>query len=183
MQEATVPGCIGREMVTILGLLYSRARKRELHALGPRPTRGSPPAPSPDVVCEQLFRSTCLSKSPGSGLPTPCCEELDVLPTPKVSPHPAMRRICFRAAVAAEWRRPGSNRQPLACKASALPVELRPRRPAGSTRMGVLGFEPRTSALSELRSSQLSYTRVVSGWGNKKAKPTQVWPYPIAGVG
>ena len=25
-----------------------------------------------------------------------------------------------------EWRRPGSNRQPLACKASALPVELRP---------------------------------------------------------
>ena len=26
--------------------------------------------------------------------------------------------------------------------------------------MGVLGFEPRTSALSELRSSQLSYTRL-----------------------
>ena len=27
----------------------------------------------------------------------------------------------------ADWRRPGSNRQPLACKASALPIELRPR--------------------------------------------------------
>ena len=26
-----------------------------------------------------------------------------------------------------EWRRPGSNRQPPACKAGALPVELRPR--------------------------------------------------------
>lgn len=26
-----------------------------------------------------------------------------------------------------EWSRPGSNRQPLACKASALPIELRPR--------------------------------------------------------
>src|SRR4030042_1088403 len=25
-----------------------------------------------------------------------------------------------------QWRRPGSNRQPLACKANALPVELRP---------------------------------------------------------
>ena len=25
------------------------------------------------------------------------------------------------------WRRPGSNRQPPACKAGALPVELRPR--------------------------------------------------------
>src|SRR5947208_12718991 len=29
-----------------------------------------------------------------------------------------------------KWRRPGSNRQPLACKASALPVELRPLRQA-----------------------------------------------------
>ncbi len=28
----------------------------------------------------------------------------------------------------------------------------------GRERVGVLGFEPRTSALSELRSSQLSYT-------------------------
>src|SRR5204862_2614223 len=32
--------------------------------------------------------------------------------------------------------------------------------------MGVLGFEPRTSALSELRSSQLSYTPVF--WEQKK---------------
>ena len=72
--------------------------------------------------------------------------------------------------LACHWRRPGSNRQPLACKASALPIELRPRSTSGSQRrpeyrtasgrrrVGVLGFEPRTSALSELRSSQLSYT-------------------------
>ena len=33
-----------------------------------------------------------------------------------------------------EWRRPGSNRQPLACKASALPIELRPREGALYTR-------------------------------------------------
>ena len=32
---------------------------------------------------------------------------------------------CLRARLF-EWRRPGSNRQPQACKASALPVELRP---------------------------------------------------------
>ena len=39
-------------------------------------------------------------------------------------------------------------------------------------RVGVLGFEPRTSALSELRSSQLSYTPWSNrGWTNKKAKP------------
>lgn len=49
------------------------------------------------------------------------------------------------------WRRPGSNRQPLPCKGSALPIELRPQ-------MGVLGFEPRTSSLSAMRSNQLSYT-------------------------
>src|SRR5437763_3781998 len=55
-----------------------------------------------------------------------------------------------------QWRRPGSNRQPLACKASALPVELRPL----PSEVRVPGLEPGTSALSELRSSQLSYTRV-----------------------
>ena len=32
---------------------------------------------------------------------------------------------CLRTRLI-EWRRPGSNRQPQACKASALPVELRP---------------------------------------------------------
>jgi hypothetical protein len=46
---------------------------------------------------------------------------------------------------------------------------------AFSSAVGVPGLEPGTSALSELRSSQLSYTPL---WGNKKAKPTQVWPYP-----
>jgi hypothetical protein len=51
------------------------------------------------------------------------------------------------------------------------PSELHPR---WLLEMGVLGFEPRTSALSELRSSQLSYTPAE----NKKAKPGQVWPYP-----
>jgi hypothetical protein len=46
-------------------------------------------------------------------------------------------------------------------------------------RVGVLGFEPRTSALSELRSSQLSYTpkfrHTHSLPQNNKAKPIQVW--------
>jgi hypothetical protein len=55
--------------------------------------------------------------------------------------------------------------------------------------VGVLGFEPRTSALSELRSSQLSYTplfmplTVVRGsFGDshqtKKPNLSKVWPYP-----
>lgn len=33
----------------------------------------------------------------------------------------------FESPIPFEWSRPGSNRQPLACKASALPIELRPR--------------------------------------------------------
>ncbi len=68
-----------------------------------------------------------------------------------------------------KWRRRDSNPQPLPCKGSALPIELRPRWELFSSdklenllyvsiRMGVGGLEPPTSALSELRSNQLSYT-------------------------
>ena len=32
-----------------------------------------------------------------------------------------------------EWRRPGSNRRPPACKAGALPAELRPHAHGGAT--------------------------------------------------
>ena len=39
--------------------------------------------------------------------------------------------------------------------------------PGNHLQVGVLGFEPRTSALSELRSSQLSYTRFLAE-GTKK---------------
>ena len=70
-----------------------------------------------------------------------------------------------------KWRRPGSNRRPPACKAGALPAELRPRRvpvaPRQSGRsshhrraepgvVGLSGFEPETSRLSAVRSHQLS---------------------------
>ena len=65
------------------------------------------------------------------------------------------------------WRRPESNRRPPACKAGALPIELRPHSdPAGSVAavgyrthpmVGPPGFEPGTSPLSGARSDQLSY--------------------------
>jgi hypothetical protein len=65
-----------------------------------------------------------------------------------------------------EWRRPGSNRQPPACKAGALPVELRPRAATeiSDLKVGIsdslLGpgrFGLPTSRLSGVRSNQLSY--------------------------
>ncbi len=69
---------------------------------------------------------------------------------------------------------------------SYIPQLLRRLMPTGSPHLhvGVLGFEPRTSALSELRSSQLSYTPAPGAYAarlataNKKAKPIRVWPYP-----
>ncbi len=86
-------------------------------------------------------------------------------------PRPPSRLASGRTRSLSWWRRPGSNRQPPACKAGALPVELRPRpkahRPlAGSfrsappdrhSRLGPAGFEPATSPLSGARSNQLSY--------------------------
>ena len=67
-----------------------------------------------------------------------------------------------------DWRRSDSNRRPPACKAGALPAELRPlgrprnRRPtngrsAGSAGMGQGGLEPPTPRLSSVCSDQLSY--------------------------
>ena len=50
------------------------------------------------------------------------------------------------------WRRTGSNRRPPACKAGALPAELRPH-----TMVGQGGLEPPTPRLSSVCSNQLSY--------------------------
>jgi hypothetical protein len=57
------------------------------------------------------------------------------------------------------WSLSGSNRRPPACKAGALPAELRPRTARQPPRsvVGRGGFEPPTSRLSGVRSNQLSY--------------------------
>ena len=61
------------------------------------------------------------------------------------------------------WRRTGSNRRPPACKAGALPAELRPHQCAATTRLhgrglvGQGGLEPPTPRLSSVCSNQLSY--------------------------
>ena len=56
------------------------------------------------------------------------------------------------------WRRTGSNRRPHACKARALPTELRPHgEGSGGTVVGQGRLELPTSRLSSARSNQLSY--------------------------
>jgi hypothetical protein len=54
------------------------------------------------------------------------------------------------------WSRTGSNRRPPACKAGALPAELRPPKLDNGV-VGLGGLEPPTSRLSSARSNQLSY--------------------------
>jgi hypothetical protein len=58
-----------------------------------------------------------------------------------------------------KWSQAGSNRQPPACKAGALPVELWPLK-RGKNIMGLGGLEPPASPLSGVRSNQLSYRPV-----------------------
>jgi hypothetical protein len=56
------------------------------------------------------------------------------------------------------WRRTGSNRRPHACKARALPTELRPHgEGTDGTVVGQGRLELPTSRLSSARSNQLSY--------------------------
>jgi hypothetical protein len=54
------------------------------------------------------------------------------------------------------WSLSGSNRRPPACKAGALPAELRPQDTLGIM-VGLGGLEPPASPLSGVRSNHLSY--------------------------
>ena len=89
-----------------------------------------------------------------------------------VSPHPGPKKPRTRRVW---WSRTGSNRRPEACKATALPTELRPPcaeapggksprqrvashpKPEGRRMVGLGRFELPTSRLSSARSNQLSY--------------------------
>lgn len=79
--------------------------------------------------------------------------------TPRRDPqdHRGSRRSL---RIAYWWSRTGSNRRHPACKAGALPAELRPLIvfPTDIEEMvGLGGLEPPTSRLSSARSNQLSY--------------------------
>ena len=93
-----------------------------------------------------IFPLTCNAIAPA------CCS--------KLSPS-SLHRCGFW------WRRTGSNRRPPACKAGALPAELRPQSSQRSLSVSRLetttvvvgqgGLEPPTPRLSSVCSNQLSY--------------------------
>lgn len=135
--------------------------------------------------CMEVAPRPCLVSKPGSAP-----ANLDD-PRSRTRPGSALRRdsVVFflvrldrspgRQAREGWWRRPESNRRPPACKAGALPTELRPllatspstpSMPSSDTwlrlhtfarlagkMVGLSGFEPLTSRLSGGRSNQLSY--------------------------
>ena len=121
------------------------------HARGSRPAH----AASDDVF---------ISKPPLQALETPGEPFLhDVIPSPagwtpgEVGKHGLLPQDMV---IASErwWSRTVSNRRPHACKARALPTELRPLKNQGAPAVvGPGGLEPPTSRLSGVCSNQLSY--------------------------
>jgi hypothetical protein len=76
------------------------------------------------------------------------------------------------------WSLSGSNRRPEACKATALPAELRPHVPRrnNSIMVGLGRLERPTSPLSGVRSNHLSYRPSRTGTIPKgHPSPTDVW--------
>lgn len=92
---------------------------------------------------------------------TPTRQSLRIAPSP--NRNAAAEATILR--IAHWWSRTGSNRRHPACKAGALPAELRPLIPcrgdptilADCELVGLGGLEPPTSRLSSARSNQLSY--------------------------
>jgi len=67
------------------------------------------------------------------------------------------------------WRRRKSNSRPPACKAGALPIELRPQN-----MVGLDGLEPSTLRLSGVRSNHLSY-KPLPRWSRSPPKGVSDW--------
>ena len=69
----------------------------------------------------------------------------------------APTKLVFSQRAKCWWSRTGSNRRPEACKATALPTELRPRSSLQRAVVGPDRFELSTPRLSSVCSNQLSY--------------------------
>lgn len=88
------------------------------------PEVNSPPHPHrSDLPATQPDSATCITLSPMSMEQTECYGA-----APRSSTQRQRFFGCPSTRFESNWRRPGSNRQPPACKAGALPIELRPRR-------------------------------------------------------
>ena len=62
------------------------------------------------------------------------------------------------------WSQPGSNRRPPACKAGALPAELRPRSPRIQGKAALVGVEANVAVSADLGSFPLGLGPRTSAW-------------------
>jgi hypothetical protein len=87
----------------------------------------------------------------------------------QVQTHPRMNLACHPKLQTSKgwWSRTGSNRRPQACKASALPTELRPLRKARHDVAWL--FLP--SAASAQEGEPVPTVRLRQGYGGHKAAP------------
>ena len=116
--------------------------------------------PNPDSQHNERGRAPQRARRPG---PPPLREHRQDPTNPAAALLPrssGLPRSRDRPETKPPWRRPGSNRRPPACKAGALPAELRPLRRTTSGRSSLVGqggLEPPTPRLSSVCSDQLSY--------------------------
>ena len=97
----------------------------------PPPARGCPRADHAAALIYVLFTMSQQQKMPGTASGTmsiPADPGKPGFPQSEDSVRAWRQATRRQSAKAAWWRRSGSNRRPQACKARALPTELRPRQ-------------------------------------------------------
>ena len=103
--------------------------------------------------CASKLFGFAVSNVAGFGLPSRSC----ACPNSPSSRDRASTRQSPLLRSEDWWSRSGSNRRPEACKATALPTELRPRFRVSDQMVGPERVERSTSRLSGVRSNHLSY--------------------------
>ena len=159
------------------GEACSRPLRDQLGSFFPMDRRtGLNPHPASTVSILDLERSIPITLrlcGPGDQLGIDLVSLHDVNETAQFSRNrKRSKRIgTDEAAPPVWWSLPGSNRRPSACKADALPAELRPHVAAapGDGVVGRGGLEPPTSRLSGVRSNHLSYRPI----RQKPARPAR----------
>jgi hypothetical protein len=141
----------------------SLAQKDQLLEIGSRVRLGKP------IICGRLSVSRDKSHPYGHEVRTNLLFTMSYRTggEPRSSPQTFKRMTCQPVFISTRhpflfseerwWSRTGSNRRHPACKAGALPAELRPLIPFVEEMVGLGGLEPPTSRLSSARSNQLSY--------------------------
>ena len=124
-----------------------------------------------ELICRRLACS--LSPCPIPGPPPP--KGLTQPESQGLTYDFSRNRNLFCATTSQAWTLPGSNRRPPACKAGALPAELRARP---TKLVGPGGFEPPTPRLSSVCSTPELRAQIAEGKRNFYEPMSTPWACP-----